>query len=324
MVISTALMIGGAIAGGVGGGLANKKRLEDQQDELDILALKNKQNYQEQKAAAIGLKNSMENQSIQATQGARKDAIEAFQAESSVSAAAGASGLRGGTPFYKMGQIAAEAAETINENARMRANQLQATRESGAAEIAGIITNGSILDKQMSSSMKSMNYLSSSLGWGQAILTGAVSGAEMGAKLSAGLESVGVDTGFDLNNLLPKEKTPEDAATAIGASGMGAAGVTDSMMGGAKATIDSAAAGTGNLNDYIAKYKVKPDPLYSGIDLGVLLSGGKSSVPDFGSKVDPGIQGLNLVNPGSYEGSMLLKKNQVPPSFDVFSSAQLF
>lgn len=333
MVISTAIMIAGALAGGVGGGLANKKRRKDQQAELDILALKNQQNYQEQKAMAVGLKNSVENQTIQATQGARRDAIDAFQATSSLSAAAGASGVRGGTPFYKMGQVAADAAEAMNENARMRANQISSTRESGAAEMAGILTNGSIIDKQTGNAQDSMGYLSSPLGWAQSILTGAISGAEVGAKISAGLELAGVDTGADISSLFPKKDSPAEAASkAIGASGMGAAGVTPDMMGGAKETIDRAASGDGNLNDYIAKYKYRNKdkqsspfsvPTFSVMGLGALFSRSETSMPDFGEKVDLGIMGLGTTQTiGNYEWSTLLTKNRVAPSFDVFSGVQ--
>lgn len=324
MVLSTAIMIGGAIAGGVGGSIANKKRIEDQQDELDILALKSKQNYAEQRAAVIGLKNSLENQSIQATQGARRDAVEAFQATSGAEAAAGSSGIRGGTPFYKMGQVAAEAAQTIKENAAMRANQIEATRANGEAEIAGVKTNGSILDKQNESAQKSMGYLNSFLGWSQSILTGSVSGAEMGAKLSMGLESIGVDTGFDLGNLIPKPKVPAKVAdAAIGASGMGAAGVTDAMMGGAKSTIAEAAAGDGNLDDYIAKYREKPNPTYSGLALSSLFSSGKGKETDFNDIMTRGIKNLSTTQVIDEYGLLSLKKNPVPLDFNAFGGISL-
>lgn len=317
MVISTAIMIGGAIAGGIGGGLANKKRKEEQQDELDILALKNRQNYKEQQAAVVGLKSSMENQALQATKGARQDAVEAFRATSAAEAAAGASGVKGGTPFYKMGQIAAEASMAMRENAALRANQISATKDAGAAEIAGVLTNGAIIDKQIGSATKSMNYLSSPLAWGQAILTGAISGAEAGAKISMGLESIGVDTGYDLNDLFKAADSPAEAASkAIGASGMGAAGVTDDMMGGAKSTIDAVASGNGNLNDYIAKYRLNATPSQTGVDLNTYSPSGALGLG--GKKKTLGDTWLM----GDYEGLNLLKKNQVPDAFNAFSGIQ--
>ena len=209
MVVSTALMIAGAVAGATGGGIANKKRI-DAAEAQDVIAKRRLEASRRAKAAyAKILEGDMTVGALEATATSRQAAEAAFQERSKGEAAAGTSGVTAGTPIYQLGKFAADAQDKLAEVNTQLGLKIQGMRAQGEANMGSYDDQRMEIEAGVGAIAKEMNYLNGPLAWALSVGSGAIAGAQVGANIGTSLEKLGVDTGKEL---FPKKAAADVAA----------------------------------------------------------------------------------------------------------------
>jgi len=195
------IMLGGAIAGGIGGLIAANDRKEDAFLRMD---------YANKKLEALRGNNDRQrdilagNLSLQAMAGNSQNkaaAIQEANSEGAANAALGESGLAGGSAFYKMDsdiiQMRDQVVDLNNQNRiNMGSSYLEAV---SAMKSSDVNEYGAGIDLRQAAD--DYSYANSILGYGLAIGGGALSGAQTANSLMA----TGVDSGLLTEDFLASD-----------------------------------------------------------------------------------------------------------------------
>lgn len=191
--IDDALMLAGAIVGGLAGGETNAQRKETSDKELARLKFLENQNWKQRKAYAEILKGNVTVGALQNSAANEADATSAFQNTSDLESKAGRSGFAGGTPFYQAGLYAAQAARQVKLLSMARSISLANTQKTGEMQLDEYSNKAYELGQSFETAQKENSYLDSPLAWAMSIGTGAMSGATMASQVSTSLEGMGVN-----------------------------------------------------------------------------------------------------------------------------------
>ncbi len=179
------LIIAGTALGVGGGMLANNRRrgearrqrkyLKAQQKILDAQRANNK--------SLVRLES--QGQAIQNTASSRANAVAAFQNESAAEATLGVSGFSGGTPFYNLASKVAQDRTALAEGNELGRISMD-TMVAGAKDRSLQFDSAQLQIKHgLKEVDRQLDYLDSPLAAVTTALTGGLSGATMGADLSA-------------------------------------------------------------------------------------------------------------------------------------------
>jgi hypothetical protein len=182
----------GAGAGAYQGIKSAQEKLKEAQHEKDMLQRRWNSGLRNLGATSKILSGQLSLEAMQGTQSSKQGAVEAFKSESVAAAAAGASGLSGGTPFFNIGQQVASNRAILMDQATIIRQGLSNSEAKGAGAIGDI--RDMIVDSKynLDQSVEQLGYLSSTAAFMISAATGALSGASIGH----GISTLGVKMGL--------------------------------------------------------------------------------------------------------------------------------
>ena len=179
------LIIGGATLGVTGGILANNKRRGEARRQRKYLKAQQKILKAQRANNKSLVRLESQGQAIQNTASSRANAVAAFQNESAAEATLGVSGFSGGTPFYNLASKVAQDRTALAEGNELGRISMD-TMVAGAKDRSLQFDSAQLQIKHgLKEVDRQLDYLDSPLAAVTTALTGGLSGATMGADLSA-------------------------------------------------------------------------------------------------------------------------------------------
>jgi hypothetical protein len=198
MIVSTALMIAGAAAGGAGGFVSNEQRKADARKALQKQRIRDRQNEVAKLAYSEILKGNLTVGALQASGANEADAAKVAENIGTMEQNAGNSGLKGGTPFFQLGSYAAKALRKADELGAARVLELKGQELQGKNTIDQYRQAGTEIGYDTEAAAKAYGYFNSPVAAFMSVATGALAGASFANKVSTTLTGMGVDMGAEL------------------------------------------------------------------------------------------------------------------------------
>ena len=179
------LIIAGATLGVAGGILANDQRRGEARRQRKYLKAQQKILKAQRANNKSLVRLESQGQAIQNTASSRANAVAAFQNESAAEATLGVSGFSGGTPFYNLASKVAQDRTALAEGNELGRISMD-TMVAGAKDRSLQFDSAQLQIKHgLKEVDRQLDYLDSPLAAVTTALTGGLSGATMGADLSA-------------------------------------------------------------------------------------------------------------------------------------------
>ena len=188
------LIIAGAALGAIGGAVSNRDRIGDTKDALKLLRGRKGRAGKSLELTSQILQGNLTLGAMGATDSSKESSVAAFRAKAEGETYLGQSGLSGGTPFYQLDKSILENQQSILRADRANRVQLGVQELQGEMQIDSLRGQISELDMQIDDTRESLDYYNSAAGWIMSGLTGAMSGAGLGASIEEmGVKALGVD-----------------------------------------------------------------------------------------------------------------------------------